>query len=140
MPSPGALHAITNGIWSNRLRDITVFKLSDKSFLIKISNPETRKRVLVCLRRSQLSLEFLDTARTRQFSRSSSLVRLLCYRLEIISIILFHYIYDRDWKKIEAKLFSLFLFNPSRAFCFNMLLLSIGLISSIEVNFVSGFR
>lgn len=33
--SPGALHAISNGIWSSKLRNITVSKLSKKAFLIK---------------------------------------------------------------------------------------------------------
>lgn len=45
-PSPGALHAIANGIWSNKLRNITVSKLSQKSFLIKIPCSITRQRVL----------------------------------------------------------------------------------------------
>ncbi|KFK35541.1 hypothetical protein AALP_AA4G004100 [Arabis alpina] len=45
-PSPGALHAIANGIWSKRLRDITVSKLSDRSFLIRIPCPVTRQLVL----------------------------------------------------------------------------------------------
>lgn len=45
-PSPGALHVITKGIWSSKLRNITVSKLSDKAFLIRIPCPETRKRVL----------------------------------------------------------------------------------------------
>lgn len=45
-PSPGALHAIANSIWSSKLRNITVSKLSKKSFLIKIPCPSTRQRVL----------------------------------------------------------------------------------------------
>lgn len=45
-PTAGALHAIANGIWSKRLRDISVSKLSERSFLIKIPNRETRLRVL----------------------------------------------------------------------------------------------
>lgn len=45
-PSPGVLHAIVNGIWSNRLKNIIVSKLSERSFLIKIPCPITRKKVL----------------------------------------------------------------------------------------------
>ncbi|KAL1192079.1 hypothetical protein V5N11_029976 [Cardamine amara subsp. amara] len=45
-PSPGALHAITNGIWSSRLRNISVSKLTERSFLIKIPCAVTRQRVL----------------------------------------------------------------------------------------------
>lgn len=45
-PSPGALHAITNGIWSNKRKDISVSKLSERAFLIKIPCSMTRKRVL----------------------------------------------------------------------------------------------
>lgn len=45
-PTPGALHAITNSIWSNKLRNITVSKLKEKSFLIKIPCPLTRQKVL----------------------------------------------------------------------------------------------
>ncbi|KFK41009.1 hypothetical protein AALP_AA2G073500 [Arabis alpina] len=45
-PSPGALHAIANGIWSNKLRDITISKLSERAFLICIPCSITRQRVL----------------------------------------------------------------------------------------------
>lgn len=45
-PSPGALHAITNSIWSSKLRNISVSKLTGKSYLIRIPCPQTRKRVL----------------------------------------------------------------------------------------------
>lgn len=46
LPSHGALHAIFNGIWRNRSRDITVSKLGPRSVLIRIPCPATRKRVL----------------------------------------------------------------------------------------------
>lgn len=46
LPSPGALHAIFNGIWSNRKRDITVSKLGPRTILIRIPDPTTRQRVL----------------------------------------------------------------------------------------------
>lgn len=46
LPSHGALHAILNGIWSNRHRDITISKIGASSVLIRIPNAETRKRVL----------------------------------------------------------------------------------------------
>lgn len=46
LPSPGALHAILNGIWSNRLRDITISKLATRTVLIRIPNSITRQRVL----------------------------------------------------------------------------------------------
>ena len=46
-PSPGDLHAITNGIWSSKLRNITVSKLLKKAFLIKIPCPITWQKVIV---------------------------------------------------------------------------------------------
>lgn len=46
LPSPGALHAIFNGIWSNRKRDITVSKLGPRTILIRIPDPSTCQRVL----------------------------------------------------------------------------------------------
>lgn len=46
IPPPGALHAIFNGIWSNRLRDITISKLGTRTVLIRIPNSITRQRVL----------------------------------------------------------------------------------------------
>lgn len=46
LPSPGALHGILNGIWSNRLRDITISKLGLRTVLIRIPSPATRERVL----------------------------------------------------------------------------------------------
>ncbi|KFK28834.1 hypothetical protein AALP_AA7G055000 [Arabis alpina] len=46
LPSHGALHAIFNRIWSNKLRDITVSKLGHKSVLIRVPSPATRKRIL----------------------------------------------------------------------------------------------
>ncbi|KFK43146.1 hypothetical protein AALP_AA1G085800, partial [Arabis alpina] len=46
LPSHGALHAIFNGIWSNKLRDITVSKLGPKTVLIRVPCPATRKRIL----------------------------------------------------------------------------------------------
>lgn len=46
-PTPRALHVITNGFWSSRLRDITVSKLSETVFLIRIPSPQTRHKVLV---------------------------------------------------------------------------------------------
>lgn len=47
MPSHGALHAILNGIWSFKNRDITVSKLGPKIVLIKVPCPATRCRVLL---------------------------------------------------------------------------------------------
>lgn len=46
LPSAGALHAIFNGIWSNRYQDITASRLGPRSVLIRIPCPATRKRVL----------------------------------------------------------------------------------------------
>ncbi|KAG7588439.1 Reverse transcriptase domain [Arabidopsis suecica] len=46
LPSPGALHAILNGIWSNRHRDISISRLGVRTVLIKIPNAATRQRVL----------------------------------------------------------------------------------------------
>ncbi|KFK24244.1 hypothetical protein AALP_AAs61703U000100 [Arabis alpina] len=42
LPSPGALHAIFNGIWSRKLRDITISKLGSNTVLIRIPCPSTR--------------------------------------------------------------------------------------------------
>ncbi|KAL1224881.1 hypothetical protein V5N11_016097 [Cardamine amara subsp. amara] len=46
LPSHGALHAIFNGIWSNKARDITVSKLGPRTVLIRIPNSASRIRVL----------------------------------------------------------------------------------------------
>ncbi|KAL1193283.1 hypothetical protein V5N11_033617 [Cardamine amara subsp. amara] len=46
LPTHGALHAIFNGIWSNKTRDITVSKLGERTILIRIPNASTRARVI----------------------------------------------------------------------------------------------
>lgn len=46
LPSHGALHAILNGIWSSKRRDITLSRLGPKTALIKVPCPATRARVL----------------------------------------------------------------------------------------------
>lgn len=46
LPPRGALHAILNGIWSSKARDITMSKLGPKTVLIRIPCPSTRQRVL----------------------------------------------------------------------------------------------
>ncbi|KAL1226045.1 hypothetical protein V5N11_009146 [Cardamine amara subsp. amara] len=46
LPTHGALHAIFNGIWSNKARDITVSKLGPRTVLIRIPHAASRSRVL----------------------------------------------------------------------------------------------
>ncbi|KAL1197152.1 hypothetical protein V5N11_002031 [Cardamine amara subsp. amara] len=46
LPSHGAFHATFNGIWSNRVRDITVSKLRPRTIFIRIPNSASRARVL----------------------------------------------------------------------------------------------
>ncbi|XP_010501556.1 PREDICTED: uncharacterized protein LOC104778826 [Camelina sativa] len=46
LPPRGVLHAIFNGIWSNRHRDITISRLGPRTVLIRIPNSSTRQRIL----------------------------------------------------------------------------------------------
>ncbi|KAL1218979.1 hypothetical protein V5N11_020289 [Cardamine amara subsp. amara] len=46
LPTHGALHAIFNGIWSSKARDITVSKLGPRTVLIRIPHASSRTRVL----------------------------------------------------------------------------------------------
>ncbi|KAF8095166.1 hypothetical protein N665_0339s0036 [Sinapis alba] len=46
LPSRGALHAILNGIWGSKAKDITASKLGPKIVLIRIPCSSTRQKVL----------------------------------------------------------------------------------------------
>ncbi|CAN6892814.1 unnamed protein product [Brassica oleracea var. botrytis] len=45
-PAQGLIHTIAYGIWSKRLRDITVSKLEGHAYLFRIPNAETRHHVI----------------------------------------------------------------------------------------------
>lgn len=45
-PARGAIHAITNGMWSKQRRDIAVSKMDGNAFLFRVPCPNARRKIL----------------------------------------------------------------------------------------------